>query len=209
MCRRPTPLSGISFWRTGRSASFGETTLVLSKRRTIQGTSGWSSFEPRFVAAPPDEAVTGQDSPATLPGALMTKTIKVALAGAGAFGLKHLDAIKADRRGRGGLAGRARARQDKGSGGEIWRRPCHDGSRRHPQAAGARRRHLGDANADARGASASVPQAGKHVQIEIPLADNLKDAEAVVAEQKRAGSSPWSATPAASIRAISSCASAF
>ena len=28
-------------------------------------------------------------------------------------------------------------------------------------------------------------KAGKHVQIEIPLADSLKDAEAVVAEQKR------------------------
>ena len=30
-------------------------------------------------------------------------------------------------------------------------------------------------------------KAGKHVQIEIPLADSLKDAEAVVAEQKRSG----------------------
>ena len=30
-------------------------------------------------------------------------------------------------------------------------------------------------------------KAGKHVQVEIPLADSLKDAEAVVAEQKRSG----------------------
>ena len=88
----------------------------------------------------------------------MPKTLKVALAGAGAFGLRHLDAIKADRRGRDDLAHRPRARQDQGRGGEIRRRACHDRSRRHPQAAGARCGHPGDADADARRAGAAVPR---------------------------------------------------
>ena len=32
-----------------------------------------------------------------------------------------------------------------------------------------------------------MPRAGKHVQVEIPIADSLKDAEAVVAAQKKTG----------------------
>ena len=52
----------------------------------------------------------------------MTKTIKVALAGAGAFGIKHLDAHQEHRRRRGRLAGRPRARQDAGSRGEVRHR---------------------------------------------------------------------------------------
>ena len=35
--------------------------------------------------------------------------------------------------------------------------------------------------------SIAVPKAGKHVQVEIPLADSFADAEAVVALQKATG----------------------
>jgi 2-hydroxy-4-carboxymuconate semialdehyde hemiacetal dehydrogenase len=48
-------------------------------------------------------------------------------------------------------------------------------------------------------------EAGKHVQVEIPLADSLQDAEAVVARQKRPARSPCAATRGASIRAINTC----
>ena len=47
--------------------------------------------------------------------------------------------------------------------------------------------------------------AGKHVQVEIPLADSLADAEACLARSRRPASSRWSATPAASTRATSGC----
>ena len=60
----------------------------------------------------------------------MPKTLKVALAGAGAFGLKHLDAIKLiDGVEAISLVGRE-LDKTQGGGGEIWRRPCHDRSRR-------------------------------------------------------------------------------
>ena len=49
-------------------------------------------------------------------------------------------------------------------------------------------------------------EAGKHVQVEIPLADSLEDAEAVVrAQEQGRARSRWSATRGASIRATSGC----
>ena len=47
--------------------------------------------------------------------------------------------------------------------------------------------------------------AGKHVQVEIPLCDVLKEGEAVVELQKKPGWWPCVATPVASTRAISGC----
>ena len=52
-------------------------------------------------------------------------------------------------------------------------------------------------------------RAGKHVMIEIPMADRLKDSERLVRVQKETGLSPWRATRAALIPVISGSGSAF
>src|SRR5271163_4211165 len=117
----------------------------------------------------------------------MPKTIKVALAGAGAFGLKHLDAIK------------------EIDGVEAISLVGRELDKTKEAAAKYGVGHVSTDLAD----SLKVPgldavilatptqmhaaqalqclKAGKHVQIEIPLADSLKDAEAVVAMQKEGG----------------------
>ena len=59
----------------------------------------------RFYHVPASNTAVGHLDPGE-----PSMTIKVALAGAGAFGIKHLDAHQADRRRRGRLAGRPRAR---------------------------------------------------------------------------------------------------
>ncbi len=117
----------------------------------------------------------------------MTKTIKVALAGAGAFGLKHLDAIKSI----GGveaisLVGREldktkQAAAKYGVGhvttdlAESLKLPGLDAV----ILATPTEMHAAQA--------VQCLEAGKHVQVEIPLADSLTDAEAVVDVQKRTG----------------------
>ena len=53
--------------------------------------------------------------------------------------------------------------------------------------------------------SIATLRAGKHVQVEIPLADSLADALAVDEAQRETGLVAWSATPAGSIRRISGC----
>ncbi len=117
----------------------------------------------------------------------MSKTIKVALAGAGAFGIKHLDGIKliegvevvclvgrepdktrevADRYGIAHVTtdlAEALARQDVDA--VILCTPTQ--------------MHAAQA--------LQCLQAGKHVQVEIPLADSLADAQAVVAMQRQTG----------------------
>ena len=117
----------------------------------------------------------------------MSSTIKVALAGAGAFGIKHLDAIKLipdvevvsliSRE-----LDKTRAVADKYGIGHVTT-------------------DLADSlvlpNVDAvilctptqmhAAQAMQCLQAGKHVQVEIPLADTLKDAQAVVALQKQTG----------------------
>src|SRR6202453_284048 len=98
----------------------------------------------------------------------MTKTIKVALAGAGAFGLRHLDATKevAAKYGVGHVTtDLAESLKVPGLDAVILATPTQ--------------MHAAQA--------LQCLDAGKHVQIEIPLADSLKDAEAVVAEQKTTG----------------------
>lgn len=117
----------------------------------------------------------------------MSKTIKVALAGAGAFGIKHLDAIK------------------NIDGVEVISLISRDLEKTKETAAkygiGHVTTNLDDSLAlkDVDAVILCTPtqmhaeqsiaclKAGKHVQVEIPLADSLAGAEAVVAEQKKAG----------------------
>jgi 2-hydroxy-4-carboxymuconate semialdehyde hemiacetal dehydrogenase len=117
----------------------------------------------------------------------MPTTIKVALAGAGAFGLKHLDGIKLiDGVEAISLVGREldktqEAAKKYGIGhattdlAESLKLPGLDAV----ILATPTQMHAAQA--------LQCLKAGKHVQVEIPLADSLKDAEAVVAMQKRTG----------------------
>ena len=115
------------------------------------------------------------------------KTIKVALAGAGAFGIKHLDGIKLI------------------DGVEVVSLVSRELEKTKEVASKYGIGHVTTELAD----SLALPEvdavilctptqmhasqaiacmnAGKHVQVEIPLADSLKDAEAVVALQKKTG----------------------
>ena len=115
------------------------------------------------------------------------KTIKVALAGAGAFGIKHLDGIK------------------NIDGVEVVSLISRDLEKTKEVAAKYGIGHVTTELAD----SLALPEvdavilctptqmhaaqtlaclrAGKHVQVEIPLADSWAGAEAVVAEQKKTG----------------------
>ena len=117
----------------------------------------------------------------------MSKTIKVALAGAGAFGIKHLDGIR------------------NIDGVEVVSLVGRELDKTREVA-----RKYGIAHATTElGDSLALPEvdavilctptqmhaaqalqclrAGKHVEVEIPLADSLDDAQAVVDEQKRSG----------------------
>ncbi len=117
----------------------------------------------------------------------MTKTIKVALAGAGAFGLKHLDGIKRiDGVEVISLVGREldktrEAAKTYGVGhvttelSETLTLPGLDAV----ILATPTQMHAAQA--------IQCLEAGKHVQVEIPLADSLKDAEAVAAMQRKTG----------------------
>ena len=117
----------------------------------------------------------------------MTKTIKVALAGAGAFGIKHLDGIQNID----GVEVVSLISRDLGKTKEV-----------------AAKYGIGHVTTDLNEALAlpevdavilctptqmhaeqtiACLKAGKHVQVEIPLADSLKGAEDVVAMQKQTG----------------------
>lgn len=115
------------------------------------------------------------------------KTIKVALAGAGAFGIKHLDGIK------------------NIDGVEVVSLVSRDLEKTREVAAKYGIAHVTTDLADSLAlaevdavilctptqmhASQAIAclKAGKHVQVEIPMADSLADAEAVVAAQKASG----------------------
>ena len=117
----------------------------------------------------------------------MSKTIKVALAGAGAFGIKHLDAIKLI------------------DGVEVVSLISRDLDKTKETAAKYGIGHVTTDLADSLAIkeldavilctptqmhaeqSIACLKAGKHVQVEIPLADSLKGAEEVVALQKQTG----------------------
>ncbi|KQP18194.1 Gfo/Idh/MocA family oxidoreductase [Pseudorhodoferax sp. Leaf267] len=117
----------------------------------------------------------------------MTKTIKVALAGAGAFGIKHLDGIK------------------NIDGVEVVSLISRDLEKTREVADKYGIQHVTTDLADSLAlqevdavilctptqmhASQTIAclKAGKHVQVEIPLADSLKDADEVVALAKQSG----------------------
>ena len=117
----------------------------------------------------------------------MSKTIKVALAGAGAFGIKHLDGIK------------------NIDGVEVVSLVSRELEKTKETAAKYGIKHVTTDLADSlalpevdavilctptqmhAAQSVACLKAGKHVQCEIPLADTLAGAEAVVALQKQSG----------------------
>ena len=117
----------------------------------------------------------------------MSKTIKVALAGAGAFGIKHLDGIK------------------NIDGVEVISLISRDIDKTKAVAAKYGIGHVTTDLAESLALkevdavilctptqmhaeqSIACLKAGKHVQVEIPLADSLKGAQAVVAAQKGSG----------------------
>ena len=117
----------------------------------------------------------------------MSKTIKVALAGAGAFGIKHLDGIK------------------NIDGVEVVSLVCRDLEKTTEVAARYGIRHVTTELADSlalpevdavilctptqmhAAQSVACLKAGKHVQVEIPLADTLHGALEVAAMQEQTG----------------------
>ena len=117
----------------------------------------------------------------------MSKTIKVALAGAGAFGIKHLDGIK------------------NIDGVEVISLIGRDLAKTQEVADKYKIAHVNDSLADSLNiseldavilctptqmhASQAIEclKAGKHVQVEIPMADKLSDAQEVVRLQKETG----------------------
>jgi len=117
----------------------------------------------------------------------MPKTLKVALAGAGAFGLRHLDAIKEI----GGvetisLVGREldKTKEAASKYGVTHVTTDLADSLKLP---GLDAVILATPTQMHAAQALQCLKAGKHVQIEIPLADGLKDAEVVAAEQKKTG----------------------
>ena len=117
----------------------------------------------------------------------MTKTIKVALAGAGAFGIKHLDGIK------------------NIAGVQVVSLISRDIEKTKEVAARYGIQHVTtslDESLALKEVDAVILctptqmhadqtlaclKAGKHVQVEIPLADSIKGADAVVAQAKSSG----------------------
>ena len=117
----------------------------------------------------------------------MSKTIKVALAGAGAFGIKHLDGIKnIDGVEVVSLVGRRL---------EQTQEVADKYGIKHVTTDLAESLALPEVDAVIlctptqmhAAQSMQCLKAGKHVQVEIPLADALKDAQAVAALQKQTG----------------------
>ncbi|WP_018913067.1 Gfo/Idh/MocA family oxidoreductase [Thiomonas sp. FB-6] len=117
----------------------------------------------------------------------MSKTIKVALAGAGAFGIKHLDGIRnIDGVEVVSLVGREldKTREIAGKYGIAHATTDLADSLALPEVDAVilctpTQMHAAQA--------LQCLRAGKHVEVEIPLADSLDDAQAVVDEQRRSG----------------------
>ena len=117
----------------------------------------------------------------------MSKTIKVALAGAGAFGIKHLDGIKNID----GVEVVSLIGRDVAKTKEVGREQVLAGVLSDLDEALAR----DDVDAvilctptqmHAQQSIAAM-KAGKHVQVEIPLCDSLEEGQAVVEMQKKTG----------------------
>jgi len=117
----------------------------------------------------------------------MTKPIKVALAGAGAFGIKHLDGIK--------LIDGVEVVSIVSRDIENTKKVAEKYGIGHATTDLAESLAMKEVDAvilctptQMHAAQAmQCMKAGKHVQVEIPMADSLKDAQAVVAAQKESG----------------------
>jgi 2-hydroxy-4-carboxymuconate semialdehyde hemiacetal dehydrogenase len=135
----------------------------------------------------------------------MTQPIKVALAGAGAFGIKHLDGIRnIDGVEVVSLVGRRReptqAVADKYGIAHVATDLAESLARPDVDAVilcTPTQMHAAQAIA--------CLQAGKHVQVEIPLCDKLADGQRVLDAQRRPAAWPCAATRAASTPATSTC----
>ena len=135
----------------------------------------------------------------------MTKTIKVALAGAGAFGIKHLDGIKnIDGVEVVSLVGRrlepTKEVADKYGISHVSTELADSLALKEVDAVilcTPTQMHAEQ--------SIACLKAGKHVQVEIPLADSWKDAQAVADLQKQTDWSRCAVTPAGSTPAINGC----
>ena len=117
----------------------------------------------------------------------MTSPIKVALAGAGAFGLKHLDAIRLiDRVEVISLVGRERDKTEEAAAkygvGHVTTELSET-----LKLPGLEAVILATPTQMHAAQTIQCIEAGKHVQVEIPLADSLAAAEAVVKKQKETG----------------------
>src|SRR5271156_7067397 len=117
----------------------------------------------------------------------MPKTIKVALAGAGACGLKHLDAIKLIN----GVEAISLVGRDldktKEAAAQYGVGHVATDLTESLKVPGLDAVILATPTQMHAAQALQCLKAGKHVQVEIPLADALKDAEAVAAEQKKTG----------------------
>ncbi len=117
----------------------------------------------------------------------MSKTIKVALAGAGAFGIKHLDGI----RNIDGVEVVSLVGRELDKTREVARK--YDIAHATTDLADSLALPEVDAVILCTPTQMHAAQAlqclraGKHVEVEIPLADSLEDAQAVVDEQRRSG----------------------
>jgi 2-hydroxy-4-carboxymuconate semialdehyde hemiacetal dehydrogenase len=117
----------------------------------------------------------------------MAKSIKVALAGAGAFGTRHLDGIR--------LIDGVEVISVVGRELEKTQETARKYGVGHATTDLADALKLPDLDAVILATPTQMHaaqalqclEAGKHVEVEIPLADSLRDAEAVVAMQKRTG----------------------
>jgi 2-hydroxy-4-carboxymuconate semialdehyde hemiacetal dehydrogenase len=100
---------------------------------------------------------------------------RIALAGAGAFGIKHLDGLK-------NIPGVEIVSIVSASGDQAAEVARNYGAKHHSTV-------LADALArdDVDAVILQCLAAGKHVQVEIPLADSLAGAEAVLAKQRETG----------------------
>lgn len=117
----------------------------------------------------------------------MSPTLKVALVGAGAVGIQHLDAIA----GLDGAVVVSLVESDRGR--------AHEVAARHGIARPSSELHEALASPEIDAVILCTPtpahaeqaiaclQAGKHVMVEIPLADSLSDAETVALWQQRTG----------------------
>ena len=117
----------------------------------------------------------------------MSKTIKVALAGAGAFGIKHLDGIKNIE----GVEVISLISRDLEKTREVATKYgiCHVTTELAESLALPELDAVILCTPTQMHAEQTLAclKAGKHVQVEIPLADSWAGADAVVAEQKRTG----------------------